>query len=420
MRAFRVAVIVVFAGFPLRAQESDWKVRLAAAVSRAIAKNPSVAEMEAGIEAARQRAASAGALPDPEIEVGIQDIPPSDFSFTRDDFTMEKILARQAFPAAGKRPARERAALAEVGSAEARHMGHVLELAAEVGEVFFELGGLDARLAILARSRDRLRDAASAASERYRVGRGAQADVLRANLEVTSVEEQFIGLFGERRAAAARLNALQGLPPSAPVDPVALPDDVPEAPPLPEAISQALAASPAVAAAEAQIRRADEQLTLAKLERRPDFMASAYYAARVDFDDLVGAFVNLNLPFFQPGRLRAREAEGEAELSGARASLAMVQNELERRATEAYAELERTTEQARLFAGSILPQAETNAQAAREAYAVGQVDFLTYIRATLDLDDYAVEVAERRAGAWKAYAALQRATGLPLLPGTPR
>src|SRR5215510_970202 len=116
MRAFRYSLIVavIFAGGRAAAEEADWKTQLAAAVARAVAQNPSIAEMEAGIEAARQRAVQARALPDAELEVGIQDIPPSDFSFTRDDFTMEKALIRQAFPAAGKRPARESAALAEV------------------------------------------------------------------------------------------------------------------------------------------------------------------------------------------------------------------------------------------------------------------------------------------------------------------
>src|SRR5262245_60082504 len=255
MRAFRfsilIATAVAAANRPALGDEGDWKSRLASMIERATARNPSIAEMEAGIEAARQRTIQARALPDPEIEVGIQDIPPSDFSFTRDDFTMEKILARQAFPAAGKRPARERAALAEVASAEALHMSHVVEIAAEVGMAFFDVAGVDTRAEILARSRERLRAAASAAAERYRVGKGAQADVLRANLEVTATEERLAGLAGERRAAVARLNALQGLPPSTPVDPIALPEGEPETPAFADVVSRALGTSPAVASAEA-------------------------------------------------------------------------------------------------------------------------------------------------------------------------
>ncbi|MET0619269.1 MAG: TolC family protein [Thermoanaerobaculia bacterium] len=421
MRAFRLSLIVVmtFVGVAARGDEPDWKARLAAAVSRAVAQNPSIVEMEARIEAARQRVEQADALPDTEIEVGIQDIPPSDFSFSRDDFTMEKILARQAFPAAGKRPARTRFAEAEVAATEAEHMRHVVELAAEVADAFFALAGVDARSRILQASRERLRSAASAASERYRVGKGPQADVLRANLEVTSAEEKLLGIAAERRAAAARFNTLQALSSSVPVAPVELPADAPRVPGFETALAQALSESPGVAAAEASVRRAEERLELARLERRPDFIATAYYAARVDYDDFIGAFVGLSLPFLQPGRLKAREAEGEADLSGARAGLSMARNDIEREAAEAYAELERALEQSRLYASSILPQAESTALAAREAYVVGQVDFLTYIRSALDLDAYAAELADRRSQAWRAAAAVQRATGLSILPLMP-
>src|SRR6266542_1540092 len=105
MRWFGFGFLAVLAASPSSADEADWKRRLEEAVARAIAQNPSIAEMESRIDAARHRVGQSTALPDPEIEASIQDIPPSTFSFTQDDFTMEKILARQTFPAAGKRPA---------------------------------------------------------------------------------------------------------------------------------------------------------------------------------------------------------------------------------------------------------------------------------------------------------------------------
>ena len=135
---------------------------------------------------------------------------------------------------------------------------------------------------------------------------------------------------------------------------------------------------------------------------------------------MAGATVAVSLPFFQPRRLREKAAEKEASLSGARANLEIVRNEIRRGVAEAYADFDAAIEQARLYRGSILPQAETNARAAAEAYAVGQIDFLTYVRAALDRDAYEAELAMRRAGAWRAVAALQKAAGLPLLPGVPQ
>jgi outer membrane protein TolC len=419
MRWLRFLAVALFFALPLRAQEPDWSVRLSEAIARAVAKNPEIANRESRIEAAQHRVGQATALPDPEVEVGLKDVPFSPFSLTDDNFTMEMIAARQKFPGAGKRPAQKRSAEAEQESLSAMHTDHIVRLSAEVADAFFTIAELDARLAILARSRERLQRVAESAAERYRVGKGAQPDVLRANLEITSIDENLVGLTGERRAAVARLNALQALPAGAPVASIPIPERDPNVPASAELLREAWDRSPRVAAARAEVRMAEEQRTLAVLERRPDFTAMAYYGARIDFPDFIGASVSLNLPFFQPKRLREREAERAAEASVARASLEMVKNEIQRGVEEARADLDRSLEQARLYRGSILPQAETNLAAAGEAYTVGQVDFLTYVRAALDRDAYEGELATRRAGVWRALAALQTASGLSVVPGTP-
>lgn len=419
MRPFRVALIVFFLAAASRAQDADWTSRLSTAIARAIAQNPEIAGMEARIVAASHRVGQSTALPDPQLDLALKDFPVSHFSLSRDDFTMEVVGLQQMFPGAGKRPARRAVAEAELAGASALHEDHRLRLAAEVADAFFSLGEIDARTAIIERSRDRLKRVAASASERYRLGKGAQADVLRSNLEVTAAEEKLVGLRGERRGAEARWNALQALRPGEEVAPTALPPDEPSLPTEGELVDLAIGRSPLVAVGAAEVRRAEEDLSLARFESRPDITAAAYYAHRIDYEDLAGVGVSVTLPFAQDKRLKERRAEKDAELSGARASLEMIKNDVGRGIAEAYADLDRSIEQARLYRSSILPQAESNASAAAEAYTVGQVDFLTYVRAAIDRDAYEAELAMRRAAAWRAVAALQKASGLPLVPGTP-
>src|SRR6266496_4520844 len=198
----------------------DWQIRLKAAIERAVRQNPDVASMEARIEAARQRALVADTLPDPEIEVGIKDLPVTNPSLSRDDFTMEMVTARQNFPGLGKRATRKASAQAVAEGAVSMHAVHVVAVAADVADAFFGLAELDRRLQILEQSRERLKRAAASAVERYEVGKGAQADVLRANLETTALEDRMLTVKAERRATAARFNALQNLPASNPVPPI--------------------------------------------------------------------------------------------------------------------------------------------------------------------------------------------------------
>jgi outer membrane protein, heavy metal efflux system len=398
----------------------NWRDRLRTAIELAVSQNPDLVAMEARIEAARHRVLSAGVLPDPELEVGIKDFPVANPSLSRDDFTMETVAARQSFPGLGKRATRRASAQAAADNMAAMHAVHAVSVAAEVADSFFLLAELDRRSEILERSRERLKAAAASATERYKVGKGAQADVLRANLETTALEDRLLSLKADRRTTAARFNALQNLPAATPVPPISVVDPSPLGRGTAEIAREAEESSPAVAAARANLRRAEEEAKLARLERRPDWMATGYYARREKFEDLAGASVSFNLPFAHPRRLEERRAEMEAEVSSARADLESVRNQVRRDVEDAAAQLDRNVEQEKLYRTSILPQAETNFRAAQEAYGVGQIDFLTFERAALDLDTYESEIAGRISGIGRSVAALQKASGLPLIEGTPK
>jgi outer membrane protein TolC len=173
-----------------------------------------------------------------------------------------------------------------------------------------------------------------------------------------------------------------------------------------------------VAAAQADVHRGEQELELALLEGRPDWTLTGYYGRRERFEDYVGLSAAINLPWAHRRRLEERRAEKEADLAAARAGVEVVRNQLQGEIEGAYAELEKNLEQARLYSASILPQAEINDRAAREAYAVGKIDFLTLVRAATSLDRYRREAAMRTSGIGRALAALQKASGLPLIAGT--
>lgn len=422
---FGVLLLATASRAGAQAAPASWQARLKAAMIRAADRSPELTAMERRIEATRHRFRQAAALPDPEIELGLKDVPLSDFSLSRSDFTMEMAAARQRFPAFGKLSIEKSSLRAELDDAVSEHDRHVVEIAADVTDAFFHLADVDSRIAVVEETRRRLDDAVASARERYRVGRGAQADVLRASLERTALEDRLASLTAERRIEAARFNALQNLPAQDPVAPVAVPPGFEAriaARPVPsreELLRLAAKESPAIVAAEARVRRAEKQLELAGLERRPDWTLMGYYARREKFEDLAGLSISFNLPWVHPRRLSERRAERDSEFAGALADLAGVRNNLRRDIEQAYAELEKSREQARLYSDSILPQAEINYRAAREAYAVGSIDFLTYVRAATDLSQYETESAERSSGVARAFAMLQKASGIRLIAGTP-
>lgn len=392
--------------------ESRTEPRLQATIQRALAENPGIEEMERRIQAARARVAQAGALPDPMLSVGAVNVPLPDLSFRRDDMTMKMASLEQELPARGKRGTARRVAEAEVAVTDTMYAEYVNRLVAEVADSYFELASLDARLAIARRTLERLKRVSDSVRTRYRVGEGSLADVLLAGVEESKRADRLRSLEAERAAVAARFNTLQNLPPSAPVSPVPLPPFDPLRSDR-DALARELEESPVIRQAFAEVRRGEEALELARLGRRPDLKLMASYGQRDGFDDMVGATVGFNLPFFQRKRVAAQIAEKEAELSAAKSRLASVRLELSRRVEESLIAIASETERAALYRSTILTQDATAARAAEEAYSVGKIDFQTYVGAVKALDDDEAETIERETAVPRARARLQAATGVP-------
>jgi outer membrane protein TolC len=417
--AFALGAIVLLVALPsaVSAVETTDR-RLRAAIERALAQNPDLAEMELRIEAARNRVPQARALPDPTLTVGAVNVPLPSFSFGRDDMTMKMASLEQMVPAPGKRRAAVEVAGAEVVIAQTIYADHVNRVIADIVEAFYETAELDERLALARRSLERLKRVSESVRSRYRVGQGALPDALLAAVAETKLRDRIRALEADRAAAAVRFNTLQNLPASDPVPPVALlPFD--RRLPDPRAVREAVGASPAARQAEAEIRRAEQEVQRARLDRRPDLTFMTSYGERERRDDMVGATVGINLPFFQRKRIAARIAEKEADLSAAKRKLEAVRLALGREVEEALIVLQRESDRAALYRDTILTQDRTAAEAAEQAYAVGKIDFETYVRAVLAVDEDEAEAVMREAAIPRARAKIQAATGMPLYPFRP-
>jgi len=413
--ALALAATALLIALPSAGSAEEADPRLRAAIERALSDNPDIEEMEHRIRAARSRVPQARALPEPMLSIGAVNVPVPGFSFRQDDMTMKMVTLEQEIPAPGKRATAARVAEAELEMVRTMHADHVNRLVAEVADAYFDLASLDARLVIRRRSLERLERVSESVRGRYRVGQGALPDALLAGVEETKARDRLRALEAERAAAAARFNTLQNLPAGQAVEPVPLPPPD-RAMPDPSIVSDALTSSPAIRRAGADVRRTEEELLLARLQRRPDLTLMSSYGQRDRRDDMVGATIGFSLPFVARRRVEARIAEKEAELSAARSRLAFARLELSRQVEEALIALASEADRSALYRGTILTQNETAAQAAEEAYAVGKIDFQTYVQAVLAVDEGESETIERETAIPRARAKLQAATGIPFYP----
>ena len=82
---------------------------------------------------------------------------------------------------------------------------------------------------------------------------------------------------------------------------------------------------------------------------------------------------------------------------------------------EAYADLTRARDLARLYRTTVLPQAEATVSSALSSYRVGKVDFMTLLDDQMTVNKYRQELFELEADEGKAWAELEMLIGRELI-----
>ncbi|HLB38395.1 MAG TPA: TolC family protein, partial [Gemmatimonadales bacterium] len=302
-------------------------LRLADAVGVARQANPMLRAARLRADAAQERVPQAGALPDPDLSLGLMNRMASDLGSTVDPMTMNQVQFMQMLPWPGKLGfAKDRAErLAEAERLDADDAE--LMLIARVKSVYSQIAYVDRALVIMGASRDLLRDFVQVSQAMYAVGTGLQQDVLQAQVGVARMSEDITVMAQERVAMAARLNALLGREATVPVAALELawPDSI-----LPSAdslISVALARRPRLRAARERAAAAEFAYRQARRELFPDFTLGVAYGQRPQFDNMASLMLGIRVPLWARSRQLPMRREMQAMQAMADAEALDVYNE---------------------------------------------------------------------------------------------
>ncbi len=305
---------------------ADEELSLDAAVRRALEIAPQVSAQAANLEAMQALTVSAGRLPDPELIVGIDNLPVTGsdaYSTTRDFMTMRKVGVMQEFPAAAKRKLQHQRAEAEANIADAELIEARLSIAQQVAQAWVRRAAAEAALNDLQSLQPEVDLQASAARAALAAGRSSTAEALAAETAVAQLRNRLLRLQGETRQATAELARWLGDDANLAVAPMPSFDELPTPP---AALLQAVHQHGSLLPFESQIQAARVDVDLAKAQRRPDWSAELAFAKRgPDFSDMVSLEFRVGLPLFTKNRqnpaisakhaeLRKLEAERDAEL----------------------------------------------------------------------------------------------------------
>lgn len=392
-------------------------LRLSDALRVAVTGNPMLTAARFSAAAAAQRIAPAGALPDPQLQFGLLNRMASEFGSTMDPMTMNQLQLMQMLPWPGKLGGARRAARHTAAAAGADADEQARMLAAQVRMAYYEVAYADRALEVMRRTQGLLRDFLDVSTTMYAVGSALQQDVLRAQVEVARMSEEITRMGQERVAMAARLNALLGRAAPARVAALELPEpgagDLPDVDSL---LAWALDGRPALRAGAERVAAAEAALSAARRELFPDFSLGVAYQQRPQFPTMVSLMVGINLPIFASAKQLPMRRQMAAMRDMSAAELANLRNETVARIVETRARAEQDKSLARLYRGSILPQARAAVQAALSSYRVGRVTFMTLVDNQMTVNRYETETYRLLADYHQAVGELDALVGREVQP----
>lgn len=346
---------------------------LASLLRETLAEHPDLERAEATVQMDQERIPQAGVLPDPTLSLGLQNDGFKQLQVGKMETSFYSVAFTQPLPWPGKRDLRKQVAAlgAEVSEGAARRVR--LSLEAEVRRGYAALLLVRGQQALLAQQAILLTQAEQLARTRYEVGQGSQGDLLRAQLELTRLQQSTWALEAEERVALAGLNRLRQQAPTSPIPTTAALADLA----LSAALSpeQVEAKSPELASARAGVRQTDKLVALAQLERRPDFAVTAGLMPRGGLEPMWQVGVAISLPIYGRHKQQRAIAEHEHHRRGQGAEVESVRTLLRQRTEERRIQLDTLRRTQALYRDGLLIQSEASFRAAMAQFEAGRGAF---------------------------------------------
>jgi cobalt-zinc-cadmium efflux system outer membrane protein len=376
-------------------------------VAAAIDAHPAMIRLRAEADAARERVAPASALPNPMLMAGVQN---REIDFSDDDMmTMYMVGASQTIVRPEKREARREAAQLAVQAAEKQLEAQRAEIERDVMLTWYELATTDAQIGAAELVREMIAAVVAAARVRYEVGNATQGEVIRAQLEQSTLEHDILRLRAARRAAIARLLPLLELPLDTQVPKIAMPENTDDL--AMDAVTVPPADHPAIVALEAEVAMAEAEIRLARAEAKPDIDLEAQYGHRRVERDMISFTARVELPLRKNVTVEPRVREAMFRRDATKARIAELRRELVQALSAAVVAHEEATNQMKFHHEVLVPQAQLAFESTLAAYQTGSTSFdsileteTSYLRLRLEYYDFLAQHAQ----AVVQYEALRR------------
>jgi outer membrane protein TolC len=349
-------------------------------IQEVLARNPELVAARKQWEAATNRITPARSLDDPTLSVQLWNIP-QPFKATQADNTIFGLSQNLPFP--GKLALKGDVASRSADMTEQAIRAKERELVTRLKQAYYDLFLAQKAVQIHHEQVELLRQFVEIANTKFRAGKGSQADVLKAQVELSLLFQRLPVLEQRRETTEAMLNTLVNRDPASPLGMAQEPSQLPLEKHTDDLHRLALNDRPELKAAELAVQRNEQSHALAQRQYYPDFNVAFQRFQNYQTNDGFGAYVAMSIPFafWTKPKYDAGVQEAAAAVEVARAQQHTLENLTRFQINDLLAKLRATDQVATLYRTTILPQAEQSLEAARAGYRAGKAGFLDLIDA---------------------------------------
>lgn len=396
-------------------------------VQTALARNPEIQALERRVAAQSEVIPQVTTLPDPMLSNAFWPI--SDNSLQTAAGRATNVLTMsQSFPWFGKLRLRGQVAEADTQIALSQLAEIQLKVIEDVKTTYYEIYFSQQAIKITEDNEKFLRDYITLADARYKVAKSSQQDVLRAQVELSKLQDQLVALRRQWKVAQADMAKLLSASPES--DLRAL--DSPTLPAVPDQMERlyevALATRPELQGRLQAILRDQRRVDLAKLNYFPDVAVGVSWGSITETgavarmtangNDTVSFAVGINLPIWQD-KLAAGVREAQNRQAESSQLLQVAKDDIMRHVRRLSVQALALEQQVTLYRKEIVPRADQTLRVATADYKVGKVDALTVLDNYTQLLRFQIQQVRLESALGQVLSSLERAVGGQLIEMAP-
>ncbi|MCH8858392.1 MAG: TolC family protein [Proteobacteria bacterium] len=400
---FRVGVLTALAVLTVSgAVAGEASLPLAEAVRIAVTvEDPSLLRFDARAEALEDRAVADAQFPDPMARVALVNVPTDTFRYDQEAMTQVQLGLRQEFPRGRTLELRGERRRAEAAAERARKELTLRRIVLAVRTTWFDRFYWTNAQVNVRQSREAVSELIEALAASFATGALTIQDVLRAELELSLLDDRLAELRQRAEHAEADLARFIGAAAVRPM-PSTLPD-LPQPASL-QGIEARLVRHPAILVDDATIAAKLTDIELAEQAYKPSWALEGGYGlrggGRADFTTIG---VSVSIPLFTGNRQDRNLSAAVKERGAAKHDRSAQLLDLRRDLGRAYTDWTRLEDRVELYSTAIVARANETAEASITTYANRLTDFSELIRsqlAELDAELKRLELRTERAKAW--------------------